>query len=63
MGEKGNVTSDELAASAAAGGIGAQAAGLAGVVRDNVVGRSVDAVFDRKKDDEEAEEPDAPRSV
>ena len=63
MGEKANVTSDELAASAAAGGIGAQAAGLAGVVRDNVVGRGVDAVFDRKKDDEDAEDPGPPKSV
>jgi hypothetical protein len=67
MGEKANVTSEELAAAAgAAGGMGAHAASVGGVVRDTVVGRGVDAVLDRKKDDEkndDGEEPDTPRSL
>ena len=63
MGEKANITSEELASAAAAGGIGAHAAGVGGVVRDTVVGRGVDAIIDRKKDDEEAEPEDPARGI
>lgn len=63
MGEKANVTSEELASAAAAGGIGAHAAGVGGVIRDTVIGRGVDAMIDRKKDEPEPEDGDgAPRA-
>ena len=61
MGEKANVTSQELAASAAAaGGLHSQLGGVVETVRDTVVTRTVDGAFDRRSEqvDEDEQEPE-----
>lgn len=61
MGEKANVTSEELAASAAvAGGLGGQLGHVVETVRDTVVTRTVDGAFDRRSEqvDPDEQEPE-----
>jgi hypothetical protein len=58
MGEKANITSEELAASA--GGLSAHVRDVGVVVRDTVVGRTIDGALDRGKSDEAEPDPTAP---